>query len=117
MPHKKDCVGLDKKQHMPKRLILCNLKELYAAYKFKYPDHKVGFSKFCSLWPKWCVLAGPKGTHSVCVCTMHQNVKLMLSAIGLEKSCYEIIEMIVCSRESKVCMIHRCVICVWSKSF
>ena len=74
-------------------------------------NNRVGFSKFCSLRPKWCVLAGPKGTHSVCVCTIHQNVKLMLSAIGLEKSYNEIIEMIICSRESKVCMIHRCNLC------
>ena len=71
------------------RLILCNLKVLYAAYKFKY------FLKFCSLQPKWCVPAGPKGTHSVCVCTIHQNVKLILGAIGLEKLYYEIIEIIV----------------------
>ena len=65
MPGKKDYVSLGKKQQMSKRFILCNLKELYAAYKFKYPDHKVGFLKFCSLQPKWCVLAGTKGTHSV----------------------------------------------------
>ena len=32
----------------------------------------------------------------------------MLSAIGLEKSYYKIIEITVCSRESKGCMIHRC---------
>ena len=35
----------------------------------------------------------------------------MLSDIGLEKSYYEIIEMIVCSRESKVSIIHRCNLC------
>ena len=87
------------------RLILCNLKVLYAAYKFKY------FLKFCSLQPKWCVPAGPKGTHSVCVCTIHQNVKLILGAIGLEKLYYEIIEIIVCSRESKICVIHKCNLC------
>ena len=86
MPGKKDYVSLGKKQHMSKRLILCNLKELYAAYKLKYPDHKVGFSIFCSLRPKWCVLAGPKGTHSVCMCTIQQNVKLMLSAIDLDNN-------------------------------
>ena len=111
MPGKKDYVSLGKKQYISKRLILYNLKEFYAAYKFKYPNNKVGFSKFCSFRPKWCVLAGPKGTHSVCVCTIHQNVKLMLSAIGLEKSYNEIIETIVCSRESKVCMFHRCNLC------
>ncbi|XP_047129865.1 uncharacterized protein LOC124809907 [Hydra vulgaris] len=111
MPGKKDYVSIGKKKHMSKKLILCNLKELYAAYKIKYPEHKIGFSKFCSLRHKWCILAGPKGTHSVCVCTIHQNVKLMLSAVGLEMSYHEIIEMIVCSRKSKVCMIHRCNSC------
>ena len=35
----------------------------------------------------------------------------MLSAVGLERSYHEIIEMIVCSRELKVCMIHQCNSC------
>ena len=93
---------------MSKRLILCNLKELYAVHKLKFPGHKIGFSKFASLRPKWCILAGPKQTHSVCVCTIHQNVKSMLSAIELDKSYHDLIEMIACSRDSKICMIHRC---------
>ena len=108
MPGKKDYVSVGKNQHMSKRLILCNLKELYAAYKLKFPEHKIEFSKFASLCPKWCILAGQKRTHSVCVHTIHQNVKLMLSAIGVDKSYHDLIEMIVCSRESKICMIHRC---------
>ena len=91
-------MSVGKNQHMPKRLVLCNLKEFYAANKLKFPEHKIGFSKFASLRPKWCILAGPKRTHSVCVCTIHQNVKLMLSAIGLDKSYHDLIEMIVCSR-------------------
>ena len=37
---------------MQKRLILCNLKELFEAFKEKHPDTKIGFSKFCSLRPK-----------------------------------------------------------------
>ena len=44
----------------------------------EYPNVKVGFSKFASLRPKNVVLLGGSGTHSVCVCTIHQNVKLML---------------------------------------
>ena len=43
---------------------------------------KIGLSKFAELRPKECVLAGASGTHNVCVCTIHQNVKLMLSAIS-----------------------------------
>ena len=93
---------------MPKRLILCNLKELHAAFKSKHPDKKVSFSKFASLRPKWCISVGPKGTHSVCVCTIHQNVKLMLSAVTLSKDYHELIDLIVCDRTSKECMVvHR----------
>lgn len=36
------------------------------------------FSKFAELRPRNCVLAGASGTHTVCVCAIHQNVKLML---------------------------------------
>ena len=76
LPGKKDFVSIQKNVHVSKRLILCNLKELYTAFKDKHPDLKISFSKFASLRPKWCITVGPKGTHSVCVCTAHQNVKL-----------------------------------------
>ena len=35
------------------------------------------------LRPKNVALAGASGTHSVCVCTLHQNVKLMLEGSRL----------------------------------
>ena len=111
LPGKRDCVSIGKKQYMSKRLILCDLKELYAAFKEKTPGMKISFSKFASLRPKWCISVGPKGTHSVCVCSIHQNVKLMLSAISLEKEYHELLEMIVCNRDSKECMVHRCPSC------
>ena len=66
-----------------KRLILMNLRELYRLFKDSYPEHKVGFSKFAELRPNNCVLAGANGTHSVCVCTTHQNIKLMMYTIKL----------------------------------
>ena len=111
LPGKNDCVSIGKKQYMSKRLILCNLKELHTLFKKKYPDIKIGFSKFASLHPKWCISVGPKGTHSVCVCTIHQNLKLMLSAVSLSKHYHELVEMIVCNRDSKECMVHRCPSC------
>ena len=61
-----------------KRLILCTLKEPYQAFKKDFSDCKVGFLKFCSFRPKHVVLPGSSGTHNVCVCTIHQNVKLMI---------------------------------------
>ena len=47
MPGTKDYVSVGRNVHKQKRLILCNLTELYAAYKEKYPQHKIGLSKFC----------------------------------------------------------------------
>ena len=41
------------------------------------------FSKFAELRPKHCILAGASGTHSVCVCTIHQHLKLMLLSMRL----------------------------------
>ena len=67
-PHgKKECVSIGKNVHVSKRLILCNLKELYTAFKGKHTDLKISFSKFASLRPKWCITVGTKCTHSVCM--------------------------------------------------
>ena len=68
---------------MQKRLVLTNLRELHRLFKDRHPEVKVGFSKFSELRPPHCVLAGASGTHSVCVCTIHQNVKLLFESIKL----------------------------------
>ena len=101
-----DYVRVGKKLHVSKKLILCNLLELYSAFKKKHFDLKVSFSKFASLRPKLCIVATAAETHSVCVYTAHQNAKLMLSAVKLDKVYHELFELIVCSHENKICMIH-----------
>ena len=82
MPGQKDYVSIGKKIHKQKRLLLCNLNELYSAFKVKYPNHKIGLSKFCALRPKWCVTVSSSGTHTVCVCTIHQNTHLTVDAFS-----------------------------------
>ena len=70
MPGRKDFVSVKKegkREHVQKRLILSNLKELYSAFKYAYPGKKVGFSKFTDVRPHHCVLAGASGTHCMCV--------------------------------------------------
>jgi hypothetical protein len=47
------------KIHKHKRLVICNIKELYLKYKNEYPNEKVGLSKFAELRSKWCVLVVP----------------------------------------------------------
>ena len=57
---------------------LCNLQELYTASKIKHPNVNIGFSKFCTLRPKWCVVASSKMIHSVCVCSADKKVVLLV---------------------------------------
>lgn len=85
MPGLKDYVSIKRadgiREQKQKCLMLCNLREAYEHFKEKHPEVKIGFSKFAALRPKECVLPGASGTHSVCVCAKHQNVKLMVAAI------------------------------------
>ena len=86
MPGKKDCVSIvvdGEKEVVQKRLLLCNLGEAYKQFQSDHPDVKIGVTKFTELWPKNVVLAGASGTHNVCVCVLHQNMKLMLEGSKL----------------------------------
>ena len=47
----------------------------YNKFKTQHPDTKIGFTKFSILRPKECVLAGASDTHTVCVCTLHQELR------------------------------------------
>ncbi|GBN26690.1 hypothetical protein AVEN_259915-1 [Araneus ventricosus] len=82
MPGKKDFVSVKKdgkRAHVQKHLILSILRESYVLFKEHYPDKRIGFSKFCQLRHKYCIILGSSGTHSVCVSTIHQNAKLMMA--------------------------------------
>ena len=59
---------------------LCNLQELYIAFKQNHANVNIGFAKFLALRPKWCDLAGSKMTHFVCVCSAPRIVVLLLDA-------------------------------------
>ena len=122
MPGKKDflsVVGADgKREHKQKRLVLCNLREAYREFKECNPDKKIGFTKFSQLRPKECVLAGASGTHSVCVCTVHQNVKLMMAGSGLEalsggqlKHYRHCLALMQCNPPNLDCYLGSCSVC------
>lgn len=105
MPGMRDCIVYKEnmeKEKLQRRLVLFNLKEVYELFKEKYPDKKIGFSKFATLRPRDCVLAMEKyGTHTVCVCSYHQNPKLIIDSLQRHKLCdakdyKEIINMCLC---------------------
>ena len=61
--------------------------------------------------PKECITVGHRGTHSVCVCAIHQNVKLMITALPITTTYYDLMKFLVCSLDNKICMLHRCEQC------
>lgn len=81
----------------------------------------IGFSKFAELRPKYCILAGASGTHSVCVCTIHQNVKLMLLGERLHEltsftgvpllTYHHCLAKMICNPPLPDCYLDECKIC------
>lgn len=129
MPGKKDYVSVldnGERKQIQKQLVLCNLKEAHHTFKEKYPNIKVGFSKFAELRPRQCILAGAAGTHSVCVCTICQNTKLMfvgskicsllensdaLPAGVSIKHPRDLVNLVLCSPAKHECSLRECVKC------
>lgn len=94
MPGQK-IVSVDKNIYEQKRLLLCNLRELYGTFKEQNRNIHIGFSKFASLRPNKGI-SGTSGTHSVCVYSIHENVKLLIFVIKLEETYHKLIEKAVC---------------------
>ena len=99
---------------MPIRLLIRN----------PFSDNKASCGRFSLIW--WLRAGGcSKGkvegdsrnlrecwhVCSVCVCTIHQNVVLMLNAIKLDEHSHELMGIFVCDQDSKECMVHRCPYC------
>lgn len=130
MPGRNDCLSVKvghQKVKVQKRLMLCSLKESYEGFKKQHeqdPSKKIGFSKFSILKPKNCVLPGSSGTHKVCVCTIHQNVKLIIIGAMLEsvtngriKSYKDCISEILCPIPSSSCYLLECKRCPGTSVF
>ena len=130
----KDFVRISNKVHVQKLLLLSNLKELCVAWKERYPDHKIGLSKFCELLSKWYVTVSSCGAHFVCVCTHHQITKLLVDYFcsvvktQLKRKAEEpedkneevpkfditykgLMAMVVCDTTNLESMVHRCKNC------
>ena len=83
----------------------------YRCFQRKIPKCKYWVLKVSALRPKWCVLAGSKMTHSVCVCSHHRNVVLLVDAMDWDLTYKDLIKMIVCNTESNKCILHWCESC------
>ena len=108
----RDCVSIKNKdgskEKVQKRLLLVNISEIYANFKAEFSSLKIGFSTFTLLRPKWCMPVHVTGSHHVCVCTYHQNVKLMLNTVNTSLNYKDVLKLCVCSRENSDCILHHC---------
>ena len=95
------------------RYMLMSLRE---AYKFKeeYPSLKVGLTKFCE-WRPAHVKLFDQIPHQVCVCSYHENVRLLLVALKehttLNTDFAAFTEQVTCDPSAKVCMSGKCSKC------
>lgn len=88
-----------------KLILLYDIRDLYNNWlKETKCEKKPSFSLFASLRPKECVPAGSPGTHTVCVCEKHQNVKLKLATWDRSINYRDVIHEAVCSIDNKKCM-------------
>lgn len=115
LPGKRDCITVNQnneKVALQKRLILMNLSEAYYEFKLKYPKESISFSKFATLRPPQCVLAlASGGTHSVCVCSYHQNVKLVFEPLNKFlklKSYRDLFVQLIYAEQTENCKLNEC---------
>ena len=84
MPGKNDYVSIrkeGKRQLVQKRLLMSTLRESYVNFVDENGNVKMGFSTFAKLRPDNCKLLTSSGTHNVCVCTIHENVNLIIHSL------------------------------------
>lgn len=106
------------RKQLPKRLMYCNLNELFEFFVVKHPEVDIGFSTFAKLRPTQCIFAGASGTHSVCVCIYHENVKLMIDAADISaltvntehhlKKYQDLIDFTICNNPTADCHLGEC---------
>lgn len=97
-----------------KRLLTQTVHDLYLNFKEEFSDKleiMPKFSFFAGLRPPQCITAGDPGSHNICVCTQHENVKLKLKAWNNSFSYRDLLEISVCDPNSIECMLHKCSKC------
>lgn len=97
-----------------------NLNELHKEFCKSYPELHISLAKFQQLRPPYCILAGKKGSHNVCVCKFHQNLRLKYSGmkqtllkngIHFDQSYRDTFNEMVCEEPQPDCFLINCKNC------
>ena len=117
MPGKRDCLSVrkdGKRQSVQIRLMTSTLRESYNHLKEEINEIDIGFSTFAKLRPKNCKLLSSTGTHNVCVCTIHENVNLMLHSLKkyhISVSLDSLTNSLICKDKTTACYLRYCEHC------
>ena len=105
--------GKIKKRTEQTQYMLMSLSEAYAKFE-EHPSHKIGRSKFCELRSKNVKLFDHI-PHHVCVCSYHDNVRLLLVALrehtSLAVEFHDTIAQVTCDPQAKDCLSSQCKNC------
>lgn len=118
-PGRKDCIIIHEttpegdriKTTQQVRYMMMSLREAYNKFTEQHSTVKMSLSKFCELRPPNVKLFDHL-PHQVCLCSYHENVRLLLvalrehSSLSAEYSCF--IEQVTCDATSKKCMTRQC---------
>ena len=119
---KKDCIiireateaGERIKQTQQVRYMIMSLREAWNTFKEQHSTPKMCLSKFCELQPPYVKLFDQL-PHQVCLCSYHENVRLLLVGLGehtsLSTEFSSFIEQVTCDPTSKKCMTRECSTC------
>ena len=104
------------KEKKQKDYLLTTLKEAYSIFCNENPNFQIGFSKFCDLQPQQVKLIQDV-PHSACLCSYHDNVRLLLVALNkhdktIPTEFHDFIAKLVCNQESEECMFSICCDCL-----
>lgn len=69
------------------------------------------FSFFAALRPSQCLTADDPGSHNICVCAQHENIKLKLDAWDKKLKYRDLLDVAVCGASDIKCMLHQCKKC------
>lgn len=103
----------EQKEKRQKKLLLYTVKELHKKWKKENSQLCTlpGLTFFRSMKPKEFVSAGDPGTHNMCVCAIHENVKLKIYALKTGLTYRDFLAKTVCNVDEKDCMLRQCTKC------
>ena len=99
-----------RKIQVQKKLLIFTVHDLYLRFldEYKGDEDVPSFSYFVTLKPDECIHAGDPGSHTICVCEQHENIKLKLYAVSRKLKYKDLLSSAVCDEDNENCMTQKC---------